>query len=477
MRVGEITRIVVGPDDQVNHLVRKINAAKGEIVVLEVPVSTRVTDSGANLRLLKFYAERAGKELYLATDLPEVLARAAEHGVQIYTPEKALETVRRSETRRAQRQFRPRWYHLLGLPLLIVAIAVYTLYAPEPVKVVLIPTVRPYQGSFQVPLSELKLETIEAQFTLGHQLAASGRATQGVAHAKGRVIFFNDSADPVQVPAGTVVATAGDVRYQTTASVRVPGRQPEFFHDIPVGVRAGQAEVGVRAVEPGTEGNVATGRITKVPAFPELKVVNPEPVTGGAERTLTVVTEEDLAALKDQLARLAAEQAEAELKLAAGEGRELLLATLDREFSQIQLTPKPGEQAGTAQGKAMVRASCQGVDRKELSSYLTQLVLDELDKIGETLATPVELVSLRLEPEGRLFCQVEAIARPVLFPVKLAKMVTGLPLDEASAALAALENISSVEIEAGERKRMPLFYQFIQVEITSPTEEAVSGGV
>ena len=66
--------------------------------------------------------------------------------------------------------------------------------------------------------------------------------------ATGTVILFNETEEEITVPAGTIVATDGGQRFEVTDTVRVPARQAEFFMNVPVGIKAGQVEVGVRAL-------------------------------------------------------------------------------------------------------------------------------------------------------------------------------------------------------------------------------------
>jgi len=93
--------------------------------------------------------------------------------------------------------------------------------------------------------------------------------------ARGAVRFRNLTINPVTIPAGTVVRTAGNppLRFATTRILSIAGG-------------AGQAvDVNVMAVEPGSAGNVEAGRITAIEGSLGLLVTatNPDALTGGTD--------------------------------------------------------------------------------------------------------------------------------------------------------------------------------------------------
>ena len=111
--------------------------------------------------------------------------------------------------------------------------------------------------------------------------------------AKGTVLFINELAQIVTVPAGTRVSTtaADRVVFQTVIAIEVPG------------VIGASAEAEVVAIEPGIEGNVRSNLINRIegPLGIQLVVRNIDGTSGGGYRTEAAVTQLDVDRLRAQV--------------------------------------------------------------------------------------------------------------------------------------------------------------------------------
>jgi hypothetical protein len=148
---------------------------------------------------------------------------------------------------------------------------------------------------------DVKLHTLPAHMLTfvasatgtGH---ATGSSTVGTVQAKGTVFFNNTGTSQIVVPTGTIVATKGNVQFQTQAEVlALPGNNnPPTF---------------VQAVTAGVSGNVAAGTITVIPPDSQTKILQANPgfsppltltvtntdaTTGGGAGSATSVTNNDV---------------------------------------------------------------------------------------------------------------------------------------------------------------------------------------
>lgn len=113
--------------------------------------------------------------------------------------------------------------------------------------------------------------------------------------ARGTVVFTSrNTGAEVEIPAGTQVATASGVVFQTTRRVVVP--KATFLPPTP-----GIAEAPVEALVAGPGGNVPAGAITRVSTViqarlvnPDDPVSNPEPTSGGKRDEFPRVTQADV---------------------------------------------------------------------------------------------------------------------------------------------------------------------------------------
>jgi hypothetical protein len=126
------------------------------------------------------------------------------------------------------------------------------------------------------------------------------------ATARGRVVFVNELAQEVSVPAGTRVSTSGgtNVVFQTLEPITVPG------------VTGGTAEADVVAIEPGPQGNVDVNQINRIQGSlsSQLEVRNLEPTTDGGVREEAAVTEADRTRLRSQVLQFLQAAAVAEME-------------------------------------------------------------------------------------------------------------------------------------------------------------------
>ena len=131
----------------------------------------------------------------------------------------------------------------------------------------------------------------------------------------------------MEVPKGTRLTGEG-ILFATDAPVVVPPRSTEYFLDVATGVRAGQQEVTITALEPGEQGNVAAGRVrffADGALGEKLTVRNPEPLRGGTSVQQTQVTEEDIQRAESACQRQANLKAAEILQAKAGEAGTVLI--------------------------------------------------------------------------------------------------------------------------------------------------------
>jgi len=149
---------------------------------------------------------------------------------------------------------------------------------------------------FQYTLTENQVAQQIKTISLPLTLEANGEATGTVelpdAKAKGIVRFLNSRTTTITLPAGTLIASANGISYKLVQSVTVPGAnfQAAKFGFIDTIVQADQA--GPQGNLPGGIGEFGFGTLT---------VAGQGPVSGGTNRTVKVVTAEDITRLKTKL--------------------------------------------------------------------------------------------------------------------------------------------------------------------------------
>lgn len=379
--------------------------------------------------------------------------------------------------------------HLWLVPLLFFFVAGWVVLTTPKATVVISPAVerlvqpvevlvRPGETSVDGGGSTVVVgaSTTEGEMVVTASLPASGKGREGIKAARGRVTFFNHKGQEVKVPRGTVVATATGERFVTMEEVTVPGVKTEYFMDVPVGLRAGQAEVRIEAQQPGTQGNVAKGRIKVVEGrlAGQLEVINPEPTTGGEDRTFPVVTEEDVARLKKELAgRAPAAALEFLRRLPENQERMVLEQTIRYEVVSLSISQPPGTANEKVEGTARVRATAWVVRHSDLSAaagkFFQQAVPPGKKVLGEGVQIS-EIEGVSTTEEGlRLRMNATGFLAPQLEQKKLQEVLAGLPIPKAEEVLREWGAVGSFRIENGSRTTLPRWKGWINVVIENPS--------
>jgi hypothetical protein len=175
-----------------------------------------------------------------------------------------------------------------------------------------IPAVLP---SGALPAQEISM-VIEDQLSQ----PASEQVTIANQSAHGTVILKNLTDQAVSVPVGTIFRTTGE------NSVQVESLDPATI--LP-GVEQ-FVEVRVRARAPGTQGNLPADSIQAVEGILGLSITvsNPEPLRGGSEQNARTGSEQDYAALKDQLLAVMRTHALADFEASVGDDHFLIRDSL-----------------------------------------------------------------------------------------------------------------------------------------------------
>jgi len=334
---GRRTVVDLGADATILDAAHRLDAVESPDVVFVVPSGAPLTRNAVFLEALR---RRAGdRRVVLVT--PEARARSLASSVHMraFTSISALDrheldaTEHLSDARRAAmstmvRRAAPRrgTSPLRGLAvfmtLLLAAGILLAVVAPSATIVIAAtPTsLGPYEYDLRAGPNG---GDINAQTLFDDKITAktTGTATGSrldEERATGVEQFKNLTTNDIRIPTGTLVQTTDSppVRFLTTEDKVLPRSS---ILPIPT---VGTVFVNIRAIDPGTKGNVGADKITRG-ASTEYLVTNPAATTGGRSDQLPVVTQADYdkaVAQSDDDVRKAAEQRTAAWKAGAAKG-------------------------------------------------------------------------------------------------------------------------------------------------------------
>ncbi|MEW6228722.1 MAG: baseplate J/gp47 family protein [Bacillota bacterium] len=321
-------------------------------------------------------------------------------------------------------------------------------------------------------------QVVEDVFEASATVPTSGSVSVGVTKARGSVVFINEGSKATTVPGGTLLATPGGARFVTLASVVVPASRVKYFMKQAVGIDAGMAEVNVEAEEPGARGNVAAGRITVMveKRISGLKVMNPEPFSGGQDKITPVVAESDFEVARK---RLKAEALKASsrvlLEKALGDGfvpKETIVVDQEEPvFNEAPLAP-----ASELRASCRVHARALAISDADVSKVASGQFALALAGGARVISPEVKVEVVESKKVDADNAVIEALASGVVVthiePTALSRALAGKALGEARSILAAAPEISSFSIspEKGDAETLPRFWRWIRV-VVAPCEE------
>jgi hypothetical protein len=370
---------------------------------------------------------------------------------------------------------------LVALAVALSALVMLVFLFSPRVTVVVTPVARTLERTLVIPLSAVEekntgvpVRLLETDVEVTASAPTTGRRQQGVDAATGTVILFNETETEITVPAGTSVATDGGQRFEVTQTVRVPARRAEFFMDVPVGIKAGQAEVGVRSVTLGSAGNVAAGRITSLPQGPAgLRVVNPEATRGGTERSISYSTESDLAALRQRLSSRLSLESEKLLESNAGAGAYLIASWVEVQETEFSARPAAGETAETVHATLKGRARGRYVLMDDIRRYVRAAAEDFVPAGYSVLGSPVVFVEGESDTgDGRqLQVAFRVLVSGSVDEVAVSRLVAGRSPEQARRVLLETGEVGDMHVSGRSRKRLPSWTPWIRVVVAAPEHD------
>ncbi|KLU40275.1 MAG: hypothetical protein AA931_01240 [Peptococcaceae bacterium 1109] len=458
------------PEDELNTIIHRIQATSDAEVTLVVPGEGGVLRDPVAWGTVAQYAERFGKQVMVDTEDPVVRELVLKAGLSVAGEELAAAAGEKEDHDKASRT--RTMVERLSVVLLIAAACLALIYFALPkVTLIVTPAVAPFQHVLNFPLAGLEAaQALEVELTLVRRTPATGQKVLGTAHAVGEVVLINQKAESVLVPRGTVVSTASETPFQITTDVEVPGVETQYFMGIPVGIQAGQAVAPIKAVAPGSAGNVAEGRVVYIAGF-DLDVRNPEPTRGGADTVLQVSSEDDLARARHMVERDAEQAILSKLsEELTGSPYKLLSGTLEIELEWEGHTPL-GEETEDVFAAAKVRGRGYALDEEQLAREVEQGLAAVLPPDHILLPHTLQLgdVELGMASTGPfLQLTVEGTSRAVVRAEEVADRIAGSAVADLGSIAEDMPAVGALHVVDYAGEYLPRLKRWLSIEVQEP---------
>jgi len=492
----EEERIFIETDDEITDVIDKLEKMEKDIAVLIIPKSALILQSIVNLKLLKRRAGQLNKRLAVVTDSVRGRKLAEKIGLSVYRKAKVDKIVKAEAKKKAASEVQDRfplaikakssldkgeeseekegpkkpkrggyspWAKRLIAGLLIIlllagGVGAY-LYLPKATVRIKLKS-KAEKKNFPIVIvtdnkpekDQVSGEWVEAIAKVSDKFDATGRKQVG-GRASGRITIYNYwSSDPQPLVASTrFIHNSSNKLFHSTELVTVPGTRVVEGQTVP-----GTATVNIQAEGVGESYNVTPGRFT-IPGLSVSKQTkiygqSDSGLTGGYEKEILVVSEDDYQKAKESLEKnLQAELADKFREKVAGK---TVLGEKYESKVKESISPAIGEEAGsftlTIQKKAGTIAYQEEEFLAKVKDKFDQLLENDQELILEGLGDRITIKETKLnlkERQASLELLVKGLIIPHLDEGILKQNLIGRDKSEGEKYLTGYSQIKDAELD------------------------------
>jgi len=277
----------------------------------------------------------------------------------------------------------------------------------------------------------------------------SGTKTVGD-KAKGTVRIGNSTPNVVNLPAGTILMAASDLRFVTDKAASISAGLDSF--------NPGTANVDVVAVEIGAQYNLAKDETFKVANYPKAEVSAQaiSDFSGGSSREISAVSQEDQRDLEESLTDELIASAKTEFSQGLSEDRFFIEEATDTEATSKVFSHKVGDEASSLKLDLTLTVTGLSVEKAKLFDLAKNSLKDNVPG-GFVLRD--EQLGFVFSPEGttdgahEFEVLVSANLLPEVKPDEIAKKIAGKYPTHAESFLTTIAGFSRAEINR--RPKLP----------------------
>lgn len=505
--------IYIDVEDDITAIIGKLKASKHKIIALVPPKRIGVLQSAVNLRLLARSAEQHDKRLVIITgnhalsslaasaaipvaknlqskpELAEIAALEVDDGEDVIdgaalpVGEHAKQTVdsevsaadaavasiakaekpAKSATKKTGKvpnfdTFRKKLFLGISAGVLLIAFLVWALVFAPHAKVILLARTTDASVSQQVTLtatgessaSKTTMRADQKQTTKDVSVTFDATGKKNVGEkASGSIVMAACAgfSAPAAIPAGTIVSTGGHT-YTTTSAGNFA---MDSIGNGCINYKTGA--VSIAASEGGAASNV-DGATFAVAEYDSVSASGS--ASGGTDKTVAIVTKEDVEKAKKQ-AEESVDKTAMQRDLAAqfGDSYKVLDETFKLDTDSLKASPTIGAEveSGKATYAGTATATIYAVSKEELGKYLTAVLEQQLDdktqqRVYENGADKVEFGNV-VRDNKQLTINVSAKGKigPTIDEAKIKELAKGKNYGEIQSALISINGIAEADVK------------------------------
>ncbi len=325
--------------------------------------------------------------------------------------------------------------------------SVVIIVSPKKAEEIIEVTLDPKISSPDVSQNILPGEILKTEVSGEKTKSASGTKTVGE-KAKGAVKIQNGTGFPINLPAGTILLAANDLRFSLSSSASISAALSP--------TTPGEASVEATAADIGAEYNLAKDESFKVGNYPksEVDAVATSDFSGGTSRQISAVSADDQKALEKDLTEELIQKAESELSQNLGGDKFFIGEAVSATASSRVFSDKIGDEATNLKLSLTLAVSAPVVNKNHLVDFAKEVLKNKVPS-GYVLRENQLDYSFRIKGEKagvfNLDFLITANFLPEIKTQEIAKKISGRLPQLAEDYLTSIPGFSRAEIDINPR--------------------------
>jgi len=276
----------------------------------------------------------------------------------------------------------------------------------------------------------------------GNQKAVTTGTKNTGNKAKGQVNILNWTTSPKNFSSGTVLITSNGVKFTLDSDTEVASRSASL---------PGQTQVNITAQDFGTDGNISANSDLTFQQYDQLlySAKNDNAFTGGDQKQITVVSQDDIDKLSKSLLEALTQKAKANLKDAAA-GKKIDDNALAIVVSKKQFDKNLNDEASILNLDMTVQAKTIAYSEDDLKNIIAQKINENSTNNLEARPENIQVTSIKAKTSAdklSLSGEYNADLIPKFNETELKEKIAGKSTKQARAIIKQIPQVSDVQFQ------------------------------
>jgi len=264
--------------------------------------------------------------------------------------------------------------------------------------------------------------------------------------AKGTVTLFNNDSTSHTISVGTTITSETNITFTLDSTVTVASQSGDAFTEkVP-----GKTDVAVTATVLGPDGNLPSGTKFTISGISTVAAKNTNAFSGGSKKTVTVVSDQDLAKLLSDLPNQLEQKGKEDLSHQTTGGTSILPNITNTTISKKTFSKKSGDEATSVMLTGTVSFQSISYDKNDITGYAQYILKDKVtdkNKLSkDSVKVDINAVTLDKKQNAQATASIQAATIPILDSSVIIASIKGKSFSSAQSILQQIPQFQSADM-------------------------------